>query len=97
MNYWLLVWSILCMLSSICTTSTFLIEPSRFKYPEKPIIYLSICYLFVSLGYLMKFVFGHEKMACETDGSIRSVPSIVHYKYCSKSVEKCEQTFIFRF
>lgn len=70
-NYWVLVWSILCLISSICTTCTFLIEPSRFKYPEKPIIYLSICYLLVSLGYLMRFVFGHERMACESDGSIR--------------------------
>lgn len=70
-NYWLLVWTLLCMVSTVCTTCTFLIEPSRFKYPEKPIVYLSICYLFVSAGYLTRLLVGHERMACDADGSIR--------------------------
>ncbi len=69
--YWLLFWALVCLLSSVCTTCTYMIDPHRFKYPEKPIIYLSICYLFVSAGYLMRFIFGHEQMACDNTGAIR--------------------------
>jgi len=69
--YWLLFWAVLCMLSSVCTTCTYLIDPHRFKYPEKPIIYLSICYLFVSAGYLMRFLLGHENIACDNNGAIK--------------------------
>lgn len=69
--YWLIIWSLLCLFSSFCTTCTYLIESNRFKYPEKPIIYLSICYLFVSIGYMIRFIVGHEQMACELDGSIK--------------------------
>lgn len=68
--YWILTWSIICLFSSLCTALTYLIDSSRFKYPEKPIIFLSICYMFVSAGYLVRFLVGHEKMACE-NSSIR--------------------------
>ena len=73
--YWVLFWSILCFLSSSSTALTFLIDKSRFKYPEKPIIYLSICYLFISLGFLLKYMIGHERVACELDGSIKNIMS----------------------
>ncbi len=69
--HWLFVWSMICLVTSLSTTFTYLIDSSRFKYPERPIIYLSICYMFVSIGYLIRFVVGHEKMACESDGSAK--------------------------
>jgi frizzled 5/8 len=59
-HYWLLTWSIICFFSSLCTALTFMLQPSRFKYPEKPIIFLSICYLFVSFGYLMRLLRSRE-------------------------------------
>ena len=68
--YWLLFWSFLCLLSTFCTVSTYFIESSRFRYPEKPIIYMSICFLFISMGYMLRFMAGNEQ-ACESDKSIR--------------------------
>jgi len=68
---WLMIWSIICFVCSLFTYLTFLIEPKRFKYPERPIVYLSVCYLFISFGYLLRFIIGHEKMACDLDGSIK--------------------------
>nr|XP_056713688.1 frizzled-8 [Euleptes europaea] len=62
--FWLGLWSVLCFLSTFATVSTFLIDMERFKYPERPIIFLAACYLFVSLGYLVRLVAGHEKVAC---------------------------------
>ncbi|NWH75975.1 FZD5 protein, partial [Piaya cayana] len=61
--FWIGLWSVLCFLSTFATVSTFLIDMERFKYPERPIIFLAACYLFVSLGYLVRLVAGHEKLA----------------------------------
>lgn len=89
-DYWILTWSCLCLFSSICTAFTFLIERKRFKYPEKPIVYLSICYFFVSVGYLLKYVVGREWMTCEsadnsvkysTDGSLNSLPCVLSFVF----------------
>uniref|UniRef100_A0A8C4LX08 Frizzled class receptor 8 n=1 Tax=Equus asinus asinus TaxID=83772 RepID=A0A8C4LX08_EQUAS len=62
--FWIGLWSVLCFVSTFATVSTFLIDMERFKYPERPIIFLSACYLFVSVGYLVRLVAGHEKVAC---------------------------------
>ncbi|XP_066484642.1 frizzled-8 [Tiliqua scincoides] len=62
--FWIGLWAVLCFLSTFATVSTFLIDMERFKYPERPIIFLAACYLFVSLGYLVRLVAGHEKVAC---------------------------------
>ncbi|KAG5851687.1 hypothetical protein ANANG_G00054310 [Anguilla anguilla] len=40
----------------------------RFRYPERPIIFLAACYLFVSLGYIVRLAAGHERVACGADG-----------------------------
>lgn len=91
-SYWLFIWTLICLVSSLATTCTYLIDSSRFKYPEKPIIYLSICYLFVSFGYLLRFVVGHEKMACESDGSARYE---VNLSSNNMNTLTCRLTFIF--
>ncbi|XP_058810479.1 frizzled-5-like [Phymastichus coffea] len=61
---WLTLWSGLCATSTLATVITFLIDTQRFKYPERPIVFLSACYFLVSLGYLSRSVFGHEVIAC---------------------------------
>lgn len=50
---WVLIWSSLCFASTLFTILTFVIEPSRFHYPQKPIIFLSGCYMIVSLAYMI--------------------------------------------
>ncbi|XP_033175972.1 frizzled-2 [Bombus impatiens] len=62
---WLALWSGLCAASTLVTVTTFLIDTQRFKYPERPIVFLSACYFLVSIGYLTRSVFGHEEIACD--------------------------------
>ncbi|ODM91233.1 Frizzled-8 [Orchesella cincta] len=63
-NYWLTFWSaVTCGLSTI-TILTFMIDTTRFNYPERPIICISFCYVFVSLGYLTRIYVGHAETAC---------------------------------
>lgn len=71
---WIAVWSGLCFFSTLMTLTTFLIDTKRFKYPERPIVFLSACYFMVSIGYLIRVFLGHEEVAC--DGS--AVKYITH-------------------
>ncbi|XP_062861949.1 frizzled-5 [Trichomycterus rosablanca] len=67
-TFWIGLWSVLCFISTLTTVATFLIDMERFKYPERPIIFLAACYLFVSLGYIVRLLAGHEKVACGGSG-----------------------------
>ncbi|CAH1790359.1 unnamed protein product [Owenia fusiformis] len=64
-SYWIGMWSILCALSTSMTVITFFIDMQRFKYPERPIIFLSACYLMVSIGYIIRLIMGHSAVACD--------------------------------
>ncbi len=60
---WIAMWSGFCALSTLMTLITFLIDTERFKYPERPIVFLSACYFMVSMGYLTRHFFGHEHVS----------------------------------
>ncbi|CAH0398560.1 unnamed protein product [Chilo suppressalis] len=62
---WVALWSGLCAASTLMTLTTFLIDSQRFKYPERPIVYLSACYFMVAIGYMTRLALGHEEVACE--------------------------------
>lgn len=64
-SVWITLWSSLCCVSTLMTLTTFLIDTERFKYPERPIVFLSACYFMVSIGYLIRVGLGHEEVACE--------------------------------
>ncbi|KAK3769428.1 hypothetical protein RRG08_067143 [Elysia crispata] len=70
-TFWVGLWSILCCISTSMTVSTFFVDMKRFKYPERPIIFLSACYLLVSVGYIIRLIAGHEAVACDSAGAIR--------------------------
>lgn len=81
---WIALWSGLCCVSTLMTLSTFLIDTERFKYPERPIVFLSACYFMVSVGYLIRVFLGHEEVAC--DG--RAI------KYMSTGPSSCTLVFL---
>lgn len=66
---WVALWSILCAMSCLFTSLTFAIDTHRFRYPERPIIFLSLCYLMVSVSYLIGYLFGNN-IACNRQGLI---------------------------
>uniref|UniRef100_A0A915K5C1 Frizzled-4 n=1 Tax=Romanomermis culicivorax TaxID=13658 RepID=A0A915K5C1_ROMCU len=66
-RFWLALWACVCYACTLLTVCTFLIDRSRFQYPERPIIYLALCYLMVSSAYLIRLMIGHDKIACEGD------------------------------
>lgn len=70
---WIAIWSILCFISSAFTVLTFLIDPQRFKYPERPIIFISMSYCVYSLGFLIRLFVGSENVACDRDSGVQYV------------------------
>ncbi|XP_050526822.1 frizzled-7-A-like [Daktulosphaira vitifoliae] len=60
---WVAAWSVLCCASCLFTSLTFAIDTHRFRYPERPIIFLSLCYLMVSISYLIGWMAG-DSVAC---------------------------------
>lgn len=61
---WIGTWAILCAVSCLFTVCTFLIDTDRFRYPERPIIFLSVCYMMVAIAYVIGFVAG-DMIACQ--------------------------------
>eukprot|EP00111_Clytia_hemisphaerica_P006639 TCONS_00019225-protein len=41
------------------------VDHKRFKYPERPIIFLSFCYNLYSIGYLIRVFGNYENIVCE--------------------------------
>ncbi|KAK3548358.1 hypothetical protein QTP70_011289 [Hemibagrus guttatus] len=49
------------------TVLTFLLDPHRFQYPERPIIFLSMCYNVYSVAFIIRSVAGAENIACDRE------------------------------
>ena len=60
---WTGFWSTICAASTIFTLLTFFIDMRRFRYPERPIIFLSGCYFVVAIAFFSGFV-AKDKISC---------------------------------
>ncbi|CAF0982860.1 unnamed protein product [Adineta ricciae] len=83
------VLAILCLLSTLFTIITYSIDLSRFRYPERPILFLSICYFIVACAYVGGFVdyFYGSNIVCNTEefsytGQTRFLVQGTHNKLC---------------
>lgn len=62
---WMTLWATLCFLSTLFTVLTFWIDMDRFRYPERPIIFLSMCFLIFSSAFLLRMFAGLEAVSCD--------------------------------
>ncbi|XP_070814132.1 frizzled-7-A-like [Chaetodon trifascialis] len=60
---WVGIWSILCCGSTLFTVLTYLVDMRRFRYPERPIIFLSGCYFMVAVAYAAGFLL-EDQVVC---------------------------------
>lgn len=86
-------WAVACFASSLFTVLTFSIDMARFPYPVRPIHYLALCYLFISLVYMTGLV-AEDKISCSaisasnsplvsqgTDSFSCTVIAVTHYYF----------------
>uniref|UniRef100_A0A3P8XZW8 Frizzled-3 n=1 Tax=Esox lucius TaxID=8010 RepID=A0A3P8XZW8_ESOLU len=85
-RYFIGVLSIICLSATLFTFLTFLIDVSRFRYPERPIIFYAVCYMMVSLVFFLGFLL-EDRVACnaESPGRFRAatVTQGSHNKACT--------------
>jgi len=65
-RYVVLIAAVACLVSTLFTVLTFLIDMHRFRYPERPIIFLSACYTVVAITYIVGYAAG-QQIACKKD------------------------------
>lgn len=61
---WMTGWAWLCFISTLFTLLTFWVEPARFRYPERPIVFLALCYNLLSVTYIIRSAVGAENLSC---------------------------------
>nr|XP_060631679.1 frizzled-6 [Anolis sagrei ordinatus] len=69
--------SIFCLCATLFTFLTFLIDVKRFRYPERPIIYYSVCYSIVSLVYFLGFLLGNRIACNQADEKLQLGATVV--------------------
>lgn len=67
-DIWMVIWASLCFVSTLFTVLTFLVDSQRFRYPERPIIILSLCYNICAIGYLVRLIAGRDAISCDKTG-----------------------------
>lgn len=53
----ILVFSVLCFIFTLFSLITFWTESTRFKFPERPVLFLTLCYNLLSICYLFKIFY----------------------------------------
>jgi frizzled protein 4 len=66
-DIWMSIWAGVCFVSTLLTVLTFIIDAGRFRYPERPIIFLSLCYNVYSIAFIVRLIAGREAISCDTD------------------------------
>jgi frizzled protein 1/7 len=66
-RYWVGSWAVISLVCCIFTLFSFLIDVSRFAYPERPIIYLGACFAMIAVALVVGFAVGDD-IACEAVG-----------------------------
>lgn len=86
-NHLINIVAVACFICTSLIVTTYAIDPDRFKYPEVSIVYMSGCYLMVSLAFLIKYYVGHTSVACDESGIIR-------YQGMSAPIGPCLLVFV---
>lgn len=64
---WMTVWSVVCFISTFAVLCTFLVDTIRFKYPERSIIWLALCYNLYSISFIIRLAAGREAISCDQE------------------------------
>lgn len=62
---WTLALAALCFILTLFSLVTFWAEPMRFGYPERPVLFLALCYNLLSVAYLERAIF-HQQLSVPT-------------------------------
>ena len=64
---WLLIWSIVCLLTTAFALYTFLADAAQFRYPERIIVIMAFTHFMFALGHVVRLALGREAVSCHTE------------------------------
>lgn len=67
----------LCIISTLFTIVTFCVEPGRFRYPTRPVVFIAFCYLMYGVAYFIRIFIPAESIICKADSQGNSL-QILH-------------------
>lgn len=68
---WLSIWAALCFVSTVVTLLSFAVDSTqRGRYPEKPLVFLALCYALVSVGWGVRSAAGRSAVSCKSDVTV---------------------------
>lgn len=63
----ILVFAVLCFIFTLFSLITFWTESTRFKFPERPVLFLTLCYNLLSICYLLKIFYQKSTNVPDSD------------------------------
>lgn len=63
----ILVFSVVCFIFTLFSLITFWTESTRFKFPERPVLFLTLCYNLLSICYLLKIFYQKSTTISQID------------------------------
>lgn len=68
---WLSIWTTLSFVSTIVALLSFLVGSSAWgRYPENSLVFLTLCYCLVSVGWGIRSLAGRTAVSCKSDSSV---------------------------
>lgn len=63
---WMAIWSLLCLLVSIITFLTWILNYKAIKSPEMLVYYIALSYFFIALSYTVSIALGEDGIICNS-------------------------------
>ncbi|CRK89627.1 CLUMA_CG003269, isoform A [Clunio marinus] len=84
----ILVFSVLCFIFTLFSLITFWTESTRFKFPERPVLFLTLCYNLLSICYLLKIFYQKSSVKLTID-ELNEFNDISAIKTSDMSASQC--------
>jgi frizzled len=85
----ILVFSVLCFIFTLFSLITFWTESTRFKFPERPVLFLTLCYNLLSISYLLKIFYQKSTTIPQID-ELNEFNGISSIKTTDISANQCQ-------
>lgn len=94
---WIAIWSLLCMVTSIISFVTWILNYKAIKSPESPVYYIALSYFFTALSYTLSIALGEERIICnpEIKNKLNESALIVNGLHFSSCTALFSITYIF--
>lgn len=85
----IVVFSFLCFIFTLFSLITFWTESTRFKFPERPVLFLTLCYNLLSICYLLKIFYQKSTVSSQVVDELTEFNEISSIKANDLDMNHC--------